>query len=245
MTLPLVDIRVIGATLRQAAREAVDAHATGEFPPPEHEAPQDLLITVTRFLEIAEQLDDQTRSSGTLSVEEMTRFGEHGLTLAVTIADWSRTLDLDECRARVNFTLPALSVWVARHGGELTLLEPVVNALAEIANGTYDGEELAGLCGLMGEIIEAAAPAIKQDLDKVNSGRPWRVLIVNRGIVATRSHKIRHMERAFEDLIQYLPEEAPAFFEEGMRQMDALDYPSEVRQVVKRYHKEWSARTLH
>jgi uncharacterized protein YigA (DUF484 family) len=54
------------------------------------------------------------------------------------------------------------------------------------------------------------------------------------------------MEHAFDTLIQYLPEEAPEFFRQGMEQMEALNYPQQVREVVERYNDEWGRpRTIH
>ena len=77
-------------------------------------------------------------------------------------------------------------------------------------------------------------------------GRPWRVLLLNRGIVATRSHDPSTMEEAFTFLIRHLPEDAAQFFAAGMQQMEALNYPAHVRQVMEKYHRQWSLnRTLH
>ena len=54
------------------------------------------------------------------------------------------------------------------------------------------------------------------------------------------------MEAAFAILISQLPEDATRFFSEGMEQMDALDYPPHVRQVMEKYHREWPVnRSLH
>ncbi len=54
------------------------------------------------------------------------------------------------------------------------------------------------------------------------------------------------MEAAFAILTSQLPEDATRFFSEGMEQMDALDYPPRVRQVMEKYHREWPVnRSLH
>jgi hypothetical protein len=72
------------------------------------------------------------------------------------------------------------------------------------------------------------------------------VLLLNRGIVATRSHNTRAMEEAFAVLTQHLPEGAARFFTEGMEQMDALNYPAHVREVMEKYHRQWTLnRSLH
>ncbi|MDX1697273.1 MAG: hypothetical protein R3308_03260, partial [Thiohalobacterales bacterium] len=65
-------------------------------------------------------------------------------------------------------------------------------------------------------------------------------------IVATRSHDTALMEEAFAALTDRLPEDAGRFFTEGMQQMDALDYPQHVREVMARYHRQWNVdRSLH
>jgi hypothetical protein len=43
-----------------------------------------------------------------------------------------------------------------------------------------------------------------------------------------------------------LPEDAPRFFTEGMQQMEALNYPEPVREVMEKYHRQWTVnRALH
>jgi hypothetical protein len=54
------------------------------------------------------------------------------------------------------------------------------------------------------------------------------------------------MEAAFDVLTRKLPEDAARFFSEGMQQMDALDYPAQVRAVMEKYHRRWNVnRALH
>ena len=73
---------------------------------------------------------------------------------------------------------------------------------------------------------------------KKNQMRPWRLLHINRGIVATRTYDVDIMKKAFDELLIYLPDEAPEFFIEGMREMDALDYPTHVRELMEFYHQQ-------
>ena len=49
-----------------------------------------------------------------------------------------------------------------------------------------------------------------------------------------------------EPLTRHLPEDAARFFTEGMQQMDALNYPAHVREVMQKYHRQWTLdRALH
>jgi hypothetical protein len=139
-----------------------------------------------------------------------------------------------------------LALWVVAHGGRLDSIEALVDALALIANHTADPGELGQLSTVMARITGAVSPVIREDLEKINPGRPWRVLLLNRGIVATRSHDPATMEEAFTLLIRHLPEDAAQFFASGMQQMEALNYPAHVRQVMEKYHRQWTInRTLH
>jgi hypothetical protein len=97
----------------------------------------------------------------------------------------------------------------------------------------------------MGRVAQASSSAIKQDLEKNNPIRPWRILHLNRGIMATRTHNPALMERVFDDLVRYLPEDAPTFFAEGMQQMEALNYPQPVRQIMGRYFDRWTRPRMH
>ncbi|MGB5455305.1 MAG: hypothetical protein WBO18_04930, partial [Gammaproteobacteria bacterium] len=91
-----------------------------------------------------------------------------------------------------------------------------------------------------------ASSEIRQDLDQSNPMRPWRIINLNYGIVATRSHDPALMDQAFSKLVENLPQDARAFFREGMQQMDIVGYPEEVREVVERYERMWGSEdTLH
>ena len=139
-----------------------------------------------------------------------------------------------------------LACWIARRGGELAHPAPVVNAAGALANSTKAPDELATLYGLMSEVVDALSPKVTQDSELADSTRPWRVLLLNRAIVATRSHRPDLMESAFRAVVEALPGDAPEFFREAMGQMEALNYPPQLRAVVQRYADAWCLRrTLH
>ena len=186
-------------------------------------------------------------AAGRLSPAELHDLGSFGLGLLTELAACARQVGLDREGVAAEALAVPLGLLVARAGGELSALQPVVDALAALANGLSDPAELAQLFGLMGEIVNAVSPAVAQDPDRSNPQRPWRILLLNRAIVATRSHRPALMAAAFDAVVEHLPEEAARFFEEGMAQMDALDYPPHVRAVMERYYlKEGPApHTLH
>lgn len=138
-----------------------------------------------------------------------------------------------------------LALWVAARGGRLRELAPAVNGCARLANGLREPGALGELADTMARLAEAADPAVREAPDAGQPGHPWRTLLVNRAIVATRSHDPGRMERAFADLTAALPDAAPAFFAEGMREMDRLGYPLHVRAVMARWHARHGGGGLH
>jgi hypothetical protein len=136
--------------------------------------------------------------------------------------------------------------WIATHKGKIDKIEMVVNAFAGYANHLRDAAELAELCPIIRNIINVVSDDIRKDLEQTNLMRPWRILNLNYGIVATRSHDLKLIEQAYDTLVENLPQDAREFFREGMKQMDIVGYPQEVRAVVEKYDRMWGAdSTLH
>ncbi len=180
------------------------------------------------------------------SAEDVTELGEYALELFNQSLHWANHLDLTAVFETLQLFTITMARWIARHDGELLSLEPIVDALGRVANDTREPGELLMLYHAMGEVIEATAAAIQRDLDKSNPGRPWRILHMNRAIVATRTQQPDVMDEAFAVLVRYLPEDAAGFFTQGMEQMDLLNYPPHVREVMGRYYRKWSVnRSLH
>jgi hypothetical protein len=194
------------------------------------------------FLRAAAALDER---AGTPTAQAATDLAAGGLRVMQALADHAETPGLETTRDELARATAGLAVWLARRGATLNLLEPIVDALALIANRTFEPAALASLSDLMGEILDAVAPALREEASSTGPGHPWRLLNLNRGIVATRSHDPTRMEDAFLRLVRTLPGDAPRFFREGMGQMEALNYPAPVRAVVERYYRAWSERTVH
>jgi hypothetical protein len=177
---------------------------------------------------------------------DITEIGEYALRLCEALAACTERLRPGELREQAAELTVNVALWVSHHDGQIDNLEPVVDALALLANTIRDPHLLESLGATIGRIAGAVSPLISQDLEKINPGRPWRVLLLNYGIVATRSHNTDLMDEAFTVLTRHLPEDAGRFFTEGMQQMDALDYPEHVRKVMAKYHRKWTLdRSLH
>ncbi len=182
-----------------------------------------------------------------LNKEEVTELGNYGLQLLHSLANTIYQLkNTDTARALLELTIPT-ALWMTQQQGIIQHLETIVDILAHYANTTTNPTELAELSKLIGYLLEAVAPEIQSDLDNANPGRPWRLLNINRGIVATRSHNPEVMEVAFHILGIHLPNDAAQFFAEGMEQMDKLNYPAHVRKVMKKYYDQWhnASHTIH
>lgn len=232
---------------QHACAEIVRAYEARRLPRREQAGitPIELGAALEQFLIIAQRLDQEEGAHGPILKDDASQLGDYGLQLLTDMMAWANRLELEAARGELEAVTLAAGDWILRHEGEIRTLEPLVNALAALANRTRDTAALEALARFMGQVIRQTSNLVKQDLEKNNPGRPWRLLHWNRGIVATRSHNPALMEEAFEDLIRDLPEEAPGFFAEGMQQMEALKYPPPVRAIMRRYFDRWTRPRLH
>lgn len=203
------------------------------------------LVTLAQALEqladVMTRVEGDISSGGNTTPADITEIGAYALQLQEALAAACEKQSLSEQQRPLALLAINIALWIAQHGGQIESLEPVANGIALIANSSHDPTDLGRLSGVISTVITAVSPVISQDLEKMNPGRPWRVLLLNHSIVATRSHDTDLMEAAFTLLISRLPEDATRFFSEGMEQMDALDYPAHVRAVMEKYHSQWPA----
>ena len=208
------------------------------------------LATLAQALEqltdVMTRVESDRLSTSDTTEADITEIGDYALQLHEALSAETSQRGLDGQQLPLASLAINIALWIGRHGGHIETLEPVADALALVANSSRDPAELRTLSGAIDEIIAAVSSVISQDLEKMNPGRPWRVLLLNHSIVATRSHDTGLMEDAFSFLSSKLPEDATRFFSEGMKQMDALDYPPHVREVMEKYHRQWPLkRSLH
>lgn len=204
-----------------------------------------VLDALEQFFDIAETIDHQAAEGRHITPAEATEIGNHGIVLLLQMIDLMEKLDLPHKRHELEHIALVFARWTLKQGGELQHLEPLVNAFAHAANQIKDRSRLRQLAELMGQVVDAASSELKQDLGGQELYRPWRLLHINRGIVATRSQDTELMRRVFDEMLFYLPQEAASFFEEGMEEMDALDYPPHVRQLIEEYHAKRHNPRLH
>ena len=207
--------------------------------------PVQLHAAIEHFLVTSRELERALTEAGTTDQDEVSELGDYGIILLMDLGMWAQQLGLDELESELDQIALGFADWIIRHQGEIRTLEPVVDALANLANRARDTQALEGLTNLMTRVVHAAAAGTKHDMGKTHPSRPWRVLNLNRGIVATRTHNTDLIEQVFAELVQHLPTEAQQFFAEGMQQMDALKYPPHVREIMARYFDRWTRRGMH
>ena len=246
--IPPVDIRYIAEALDrigEALKEAAEDHPKVSEKEGE---PQALLDVLRELLDALCQPPDGTLGSPPQASEpsqNKTILGDRGLQLLSRLAALALRLQRPQLMREIEMLSVPLACWVARCQGEILQLNLIVDGAAALANRLKNPQELAQLYGLLREINFALSPQIAQDR-RQDPQWPWRIFLVNKAIVATRSHQPAFMEEAFTHLVEQLPEEASDFFQEGMEQMGALDYPQPVRDMMERWFAQWcERRTLH
>ena len=238
-----MNVHEMHAQAEQALHQLVSAYHTA--PESAQIGPDTLGKSLEQFFAILGSIEHPAQASNEVDQKQMQHLADHGLGLMNELNDWAVNLQCDEAQRIFTGLCIPVALWCARQHMALTQLEPVVNALSRLANSTQDTHLLGEISDAVDVIIDGVAPQIKQDLDKSNPGRPWRVLNLNHGIVATRSHDPKRMEAVFEQLIYRLPEDAGEFFREGMQQMDRIGYPEHVRTVMQKYYQLTNKPTLH
>lgn len=235
--------------LDQAIGDGIEVSPLTQDP---ESSPKNLLAAMVQAIDVMQRAEaDISSEPSENSVEEkdISQIGDYVLTLIEGLIGHVQASSDEKAatqgRALVRLTLP-VAMWVAHCGGRLDKLDLVVNALADYANEFRKPEQLTGLARVIATIIQAASAVVKHDLEQTNAMRPWRILHLNYGIVATRSHEPKLIEAAYDALVKNFPQDARQFFREGMQQMDIIGYPQAVREVVERYNKKWgSESTLH
>lgn len=211
-------------------------------------SPSQLLAAMDQAIDVMARADADSsvqknmsaESIGMLEEKDITKIGQYALDLLEGIVAFVQEKTGEQKRDLLRLSIP-VSLWVARHSGKLSQIDMLVNSLAGYANEVSDPQVLANLARIFREIIDACDNEIRRDLEQTNMMRPWRILNLNYGIIATRSHQPELIEQAYDTLVKHLPQDARQFFKEGMQQMDIMGYPDEVRQVVERYNKMWGS----
>jgi len=228
--------------LFSAAANAIETRYIQQSQQPGEVSPMQLADALRKLFQVFEELDAKNGANAALPYNDPSDLGEHGILLAADLVHWAERLQLPQAKSDIEKIAVGIALWVARHGGEIRELETVVNGFAASANTTTADAALRALFRATKAVLEHAAPDIKADLDQANPGRPWRVLNFNFAIVATRIQDAQLMHDAFDTLSRNLPQDAPAFFEEGLKQSDKPVYGPVVKNLMQEYFARWTVR---
>ena len=203
-----------------------------------------LLTRFEEFFNIVASINLRAGEDKIIEPAEATEISDYGFVLLLKLVDLMEKLDLPHRRREIEQISLVFARWTISYGGTINTLEPLVNAIAQLANLLQEKNALVELSTLIDDIVTHCSPELMRDDDE-EEARAWKLLHVNRGIVATRSHDLDAMKRAFDDFLRYLPRDATGFFAEGMKEMDALDYPDHVRAVMEFYSQQNPSTRLH
>ena len=189
-------------------------------------------------IDIMQRVDSDYQANGvdSITLNDINQIGDYAMTLIGELAMAAGNRGLQQVMIKLTRLSVPVSAWLVSHKGKILQLEIVVNAIASYANELTDTELLEQLCQHIENIMQAIEDDVKRDLEATNPVRPWRILNLNWGIVATRSHNAELIDRVYAQLIKNIPADIHGFVTEAMQQMDIIGYPDHVRKVVAKYY---------
>ncbi len=202
---------------------------------------RELVVATEQSIDIMERVnaDRQSTRHEPLTENDISQIGDYVLSLLDELAIVAVNRGLQDAMMQLHRLSLPTAVWIHQHGGRIEKLDIIVNAVASFANEIKDEQQLGELCRAVTHVVKAVADDIRRDLEATNPMRPWRILNINWGIIATRSHDDKLMEDVFDQMVVNIPADAKMFFNEGMQQMDIIGYPDNVRAVMEKYSRQW------
>ncbi|MCG8429002.1 MAG: hypothetical protein MI754_16725 [Chromatiales bacterium] len=250
-TIPPADINWFAERFSALSNEMLENWRDAGEPTIGDEPSPDLLTSaMSQLLELLQLIDRGTPyphpDSAFQEDPDITELGGYGLSILEEFVTLAEAFNMPDQISHWEQLAIAFSRWVIQHDGEVAILSAVVNGLARIANQSSEQNLLERLHGVINEITNAVPLSLIEGGENDENLEPWRILLFNRAIIATRIFSPRLMDEAFTTLTEYFPNEAPDFFREGIEQLDIQGYPTEVREVMERYYRDWPVkRTLH
>jgi len=208
----------------------------------DEDGPLTLASALSDFFQFAAALESD---KSYMDSDDLSEFGSYGLDLLDRLDFLVRKLEIMDQRDNLLRVVPSLAVWLARRDAIIDNLQGTADGFAMLVNGLSEPQDLAEMCEIMEEVIEAASDKLQTDEDRSNEWRPWRIINLNSGIAATRSLDPELMEQTFEKLGRRLPYDMPDFFTDGKRQMVVQNVPEAVSAVMDQYAEKWSSKLPH
>ena len=242
MTSLVIEIPVISDLALDIMKRVVDENETTQKISDEQSGPVALAAAMSDFFQLASALENGGRLEDDEAIDELAHYA---LDLVDRLQSQLWYLDIHDQRDKLSRLFASLTVWFARQHAVLDNLKGAADSFAILVNAENDATTLADLSRQMDEVLQAAAPEIRQDEDKTDQWRPWRVLNLNAGVAATRSFDAELMQDIFEKMEQRLPYDLAGFFSDGKRQVESQPVPDEVRDVILQFAEKWPAHSTH
>ncbi len=185
---------------------------------------------------------EQRYGSTTPSIGDL---GDYGLSILENLCQFSLELELDLDPHQWEKLSISLARWGINRGADISSFTLITNGLAHIANNATTLKHLELLYTTMSETLEAAALDTVEEALFNDPSHPWRILLFNRAIVATRSLSPHFIREAFSAIEEHLPEEAPEFFSEGLIHLEEEEFPQETKALVAEFYKNCRKPVLH
>lgn len=242
MSSLIIEIPVISDMALEIMKRVIDENEKTQKITDEQSGPIPLAAALSDFFQIASALEngEQLEDSGTIS-----ELAHYALDLVDRLQSQLWYLDIHDQRDSLSRLFVSLATWFARQDATLDNLKGAADSFAILVNGENKSAELENMSRLIDEVLQAASDEIKEDEDRSDQWRPWRVLNLNSGVAATRSFNAELMKEIFEKMGHRLPYDMPGFLSDGKRQVETQDVPQEVRDVITSYAEKWPAHTTH
>jgi len=208
----VIEIDAISQLALEIMQTILDRDAEAQKIMGDDSGPFALASALSDFFEIAAALESD---ESYMDSDDLSEFGSYGLDLLDRLDFLVRKLEIMDQRDNVSRVLPSLAAWLARRDAIIENLAGTADGFGMLVNGLSEPQDLAEMCQIMEEVIEATSETLQMDEDKSDAWRPWRVINLNSGIAATRSLDPELMEHTFEKLGRRLPYDMPGFLADG------------------------------
>ncbi len=122
-----------------------------------------LLDKLEEFFNIVASINLRANEDKMIEASEATEIGDYGFVLLLKLIDLMEQLDLPHKRKEIEQISLVVARWTISYNGTLNFLEPVVNAIAQLANLMQEKEALLALSELIAEIVDHCSLELKKD----------------------------------------------------------------------------------
>ncbi|MBL8515733.1 MAG: hypothetical protein JNM76_02090 [Betaproteobacteria bacterium] len=196
-----------------------------------------LSALLEEFLTFIAQSDAEHGADAPLPLADGDIACADALRACAALEGWLNRLDLAACQNDLDTVILGISLWAMRHDCALRVPEPMVNALARLANRAATRQDVAAAFALMQGAIEHLKPLLAADLEQSNPDRPWRVLHLNFAITGIRSGDGLLAGHAFSALNAGLPHEREGFYAEALHLARQSRLPDEMTALIQAQHE--------